>query len=117
MNINLHDLIDAVIQLGYSEKNILPEPKRYPRKKDCWVVSGRLRVELADKEGNPVVSSILTKEALLVKIAQVIPAMASRKQRNEEFEKFRKLELERRQIAEKQAGGAQAAVGGKGKKK
>ena len=108
--------------LGYADSNLLPEPKKYPRRKNCWEVSGRLRVELADKEGNPVVSHILTKENLLREMAKVIPTMESRRLRNLEIEKQQKqfaADMERRMAVERQGQAAEGSggKGGGGKKK
>ncbi len=85
---------------------MLPEPKKYPRQKDCWVMIGRLRVEVSDGEGNPVVSSILNKDMLLKALAKKIPTMVSRKQRNAAMAQQQALimkEMEKRALQEREA--------------
>ena len=44
-----------------------------------WGHPGRIKVELYDEMGNPKNNDILTKKALMHKIVEIIPRLATRK--------------------------------------
>lgn len=51
------------------------EDKYYSRD---WLVRGRIRVELKDREGKPLVPDIPTRTALMLRIAELVPKHPNR---------------------------------------
>ncbi|TDH68199.1 hypothetical protein CCR75_003236 [Bremia lactucae] len=91
--------------------HVLEPHKKYPRD---WLRSGRIRVRILRNDGTPEISEIPTRKALMIKMADLIPNLQSRKLR---------LEREAEEALRKKAAAAAAAtpaLGGgkkKGKKK
>lgn len=66
----------------------VPINKRYPR--SDFRSGGQLRVQLKDKEGNPLRAHVPTKEVLLEEIAKLIPSLEGRKARMAQFAAMKK---------------------------
>jgi signal recognition particle subunit SRP19 len=91
--------------------HVLEPAKKYPRD---WLVSGRVRVRLTRADGTPENDEVPTRKALMLKMAELVPKLQSRKVRLE-----REAE-EAKKKAEAAAGAVVPSSGGgkkKGKKK
>ncbi|KAE9337640.1 hypothetical protein PF008_g12426 [Phytophthora fragariae] len=87
--------------------HVLEPAKKYPRD---WLVSGRVRVRLVRDDGSPENPEVPTRKALMVKMAELIPKLQSRKLRLE-----REAEEAKKKAAA--AAGAVTATSTGGKKK
>ncbi|ETK70969.1 hypothetical protein F442_22186, partial [Phytophthora nicotianae P10297] len=86
--------------------HVLEPAKKYPRD---WLVSGRIRVRLVRDDGTPENPDIPNRKTLMIKMAELIPKLQSRKVR---------LEKEAEEAKKKAAAAAGAATtSGGGKKK
>ncbi|GMF50857.1 unnamed protein product [Phytophthora fragariaefolia] len=87
--------------------HVLEPSKKYPRD---WLVSGRVRVRLVRDDGTPENADVPTRKALMLKMAELVPKLQSRKLR---------LEREAEEAKKKAAAAASATTtsSGGGKKK
>jgi len=93
--------------------NVIEAYARYPRDWICYA-PGRVRVKLKDDEtGLPVNPEVPTKKALMIKLGELIPALASRKERIAHMAE--QLRLQAAQAAAASPVKAAAAGGAKGK--
>lgn len=70
--------------------------------------AARVRVELKGKDGKLTVPSIASKDALLQRVAAIVPALESRKRRQVQ------MEVQRQQMLAEQAAAAARKPGGGG---
>ncbi|GMF16826.1 unnamed protein product [Phytophthora lilii] len=87
--------------------HVLEPAKKYPRD---WLVAGRVRVRLVRDDGSPENAEVPTRKALMLKMAELVPKLQSRKLRLE-----REAEEAKKKAAA--AAGAVATSSGGGKKK
>ncbi|KAG6949831.1 hypothetical protein JG687_00014592 [Phytophthora cactorum] len=87
--------------------HVLEPAKKYPRD---WLVSGRIRVRLVRDDGSPENPDIPNRKTLMIKMAELIPKLQSRKVRLEK-------EAEEAKKKAAAAAGAVTTSSGGGKKK
>ena len=75
------DLAEGLLALGFPSNTFLVEnTKRHPSA-EPWMLAGRVRLELATKDGAPTVPAYATKGQVLVGLGRVIPTLESRRAR------------------------------------
>lgn len=95
INPHPYDLAEAAVSLGL---NVAIESKRHPC--DPWSM-GRVRVQLKLPSGSLAVPEIVSKNALMQRIAALLPDLPGRKARTAEYERYREEGLRRQAAAAK----------------
>lgn len=111
-NPNVVEMVDCCIKGLKLPAQI--EDKSYSRD---WLVRGRLRVQLKDDAGKPLVADIPTRTALMLRIAELVPKHPSRSKRAQALQQQQEKEAAQAVAASATTSSTGGKAKGKDKKK